>query len=60
VGFSRSVPYVGFNGHYLPVPLFLMQVFEWAFGKLPWQKAQRLGRKPIFKNFLKIQLRAIK
>jgi len=60
VGFSRSVPYVGFNGHYLPVPLFLMQVFEWAFGKLPWQKAQRLGRKPIFKNFLKIHLRAIK
>lgn len=60
VGFSRVVPYAGFRGHYLRLPLSFVRVFEWAFGKLPVRVAQRLGKKPVFKNLLEINLRAIK
>jgi len=60
VGFSRALPYAGFRGHYLRLPLSFVRVFEWAFGKLPVGIAQRLGRKPVFKNVLEINLRAIK
>jgi SAM-dependent methyltransferase len=60
VGFSRVVPYAGFKGHYLPLPLSFVRAFEWAFGKLPRRLAQRLGRKPGIKNVLEINLRAIK
>ena len=60
VGFSRVVPYAGFRGHYLRLPLSFVRMFEWAFGKLPSRIAQRLGKKPIFKNVLEINLRAIK
>jgi len=54
------VPYVGFYSHYLPLPLSLVKMFEWAMGKLSPRVAQRLGRKPVFKNLLKVNLRAIK
>jgi len=60
VGFSRAVPYAGFYGHYLPLPLSFVKVFEWAFGKLPPRIAQRWGRKPVFRNLLNVNLRAIK
>jgi hypothetical protein len=60
VGFSRVVPYAGFYSRYLPLPLSFVKVFEWAFGKLPSRVAQRWGRKPIFRNLLKVNLRAIK
>lgn len=60
VGFSRVVPYAGFRGHYLRLPLSFVRVFEWAFGNLPQRIAQRLGKKPVFKNILEINLRAIK
>jgi SAM-dependent methyltransferase len=60
VGFSRVQPYAGFRGHYLRLPLSFVRVFEWAFDKLPVRIAQRLGRKPLFKNVLEINLRAIK
>ena len=35
VGFSRVVPYAGFRGHYLRLPLSFVRVFECVFGKLP-------------------------
>lgn len=60
VGFSRVVPYAGFRGRYLRLPMSLVRVFEWAFDKLPVEFAQRLGKKPLFKNVLEINLRAIK
>jgi SAM-dependent methyltransferase len=60
VGFSRVVPYAGFKGHYLRLPLAFVRVFEWAFEKLPQRIAQRLGRKPGVKNVLEINLRAVK
>jgi hypothetical protein len=60
VGFSRVVPYAGFRGHYLRLPLSFVRMFEWVFGKLPLGTAQRLGKKPGFKNVLEINLRAIK
>jgi len=60
VGFSRVVPYAGFRGHYLRLPMSFVRGFEWAFGKLPVHIAQRLGKMPIFKNVLEINLRAIK
>lgn len=60
VGFSRVVPYAGFRGHYLRLPLYFVRVFEWAFGKLPSRWAQRLGKKPGIHNLLDINLRAIK
>jgi hypothetical protein len=54
------VPYAGFRGRYLRLPLSFVRVFEWAFDKLPVRIAQRLGKKPVFKNVLEINLRAIK
>ena len=60
VGFARVVPYVGFYSHYLPFPLSFVKAFEWAMGKLSPRTAQRLGRKPVFRNLLKVNLRAIK
>jgi SAM-dependent methyltransferase len=60
VGFSRVVPYAGFRGHYLRLPLWFVRMFEWTFDRLPARLAQRLGKKPIFKNVLEINLRAIK
>lgn len=60
VGFSRVMPYAGFRGHYLRLPLLLVRAVEWTFDKLPVRIAQRLGRKPVFKNVLEINLRAVK
>ncbi len=60
VGFSRVVPYAGFRGRYLRLPLSFVRVLEWAFGKLPARVAQRLGKKSGFKNVLEINLRAIR
>jgi SAM-dependent methyltransferase len=60
VGFSRVEPYAGFRGRYLRLPLSFVRAFEWLFDRLPSRLAQRLGRKPIFRNLLEINLRAIK
>ncbi len=60
VGFSRVVPYAGFRGRYLRLPLSFVRVLEWAFGKLSARVAQRLGKKSGFKNVLEINLRAIR
>jgi len=60
VGFKRVVPYAGFRGHYQRLPLWFVRMFEWGFDKLPLRLKQRLGRKPVFKNVLEINLRAIK
>jgi SAM-dependent methyltransferase len=60
VGFSRVVPYAGFRGHFVRLPLSFVRAFEWVFNKLPVRTAQRLGKKPVFRNLLEINLRGIK